>query len=432
MKWRKRLPLQGAAIVLLLYVEVLLTVSIIRNNAFTAEEPAKLLSSKAKVITGFTGQIQKTIHTFVIKMNSNVSLRKVVAVAMALAVLYLCAFQFFTALTIHLVPRGLVPTSAPFHVPTCDLTNGLVVEIQGDTLKKSSIYYSSRWGNVLSPYWAVRAMAELGGYQYSGAIFGYGTWMQFLPRRVDAPSSGRPARLVRACQECGENFHYFHRCYHGWGEIVATIRNDTRMALAQYAVTRPTEERDGYEKLFQPNDWLIYERCCILCHAEHGFGGLRTYDSIIAARGGGNFTVFTLTQNQIDDAGNEGMGLCHSLRQKAMQSIQRRHPNVQIVVLENAEPWVDFARIVYAPNLLVPSAGSSWALWALLANDGNVVTVPMLRDMDVSAYPKNVNVLTEAEVLHPDTEDLIAGVRNDIAAESPEGRAKIIEWFLTH
>jgi hypothetical protein len=148
--------------------------------------------------------------------------------------------------------------------------------------------------------------------------------------------------------------------------------------------------------------------------------------------GSGNFTVFSLTQNQLDDAGNKGRGLCHPLREAAMQSIQRRHPHVQIVGLDNAAMWVDFARIVYAPNLLVPSAGSSWALWALLANDGNVFTVPMLRHMNVSVYPENVDVLTEAGVLYPDTDDLNVGVRNDVAAETAEDRAKIIEWFWTH
>jgi hypothetical protein len=92
----------------------------------------------------------------------------------------------------------------------------------------------------------------------------------------------------------------------------------------------------------------------------------------------------------------------------------------------------EFARIVYAPNLLVPSGGSSLALWALLANDGNVVTVPLLRDMYVSVYPENVDVLMEAGVLYPDTDDLNAGVRNDVAAETAEGRVRIIEWFWAH
>jgi hypothetical protein len=108
-----------------------------------------------------------------------------------------------------------------------------------------------------------------------------------------------------------------------------------------------------------------------------------------------------------------------------MQSIQRRHPHVQIVALENAACG-------WTPNLLMPSAGSSWALWASLANDGNVVTVHILRHMDVPAYPENVEVLTDVGVQYPDTDDWIAGVRNDVAAETAESSVKISEWFLTH
>jgi hypothetical protein len=255
--------------------------------------------------------------------------------------------------------------------------------------------------------------------------------MELLPTQAGAPSSAQPALFLRACP-CGDSFVYFHRCNYGWGDIYATIRRDTRMALTNYAAARPTTERDGYATHFQPHDWLIYERCCILCHSEHGFGGVRSYDAISAPIGGGNFTVFTLTQNQIDEVGDEGRGLCHRLHQEARQSIQTRHPQVRFVALESAEMWVDHARIVYAPNLLVPSAGSSWALWALLSNDGHVVTVPMQRHMDTSVYPQNVQVLTAAGVLYPDTDDLTAGVRNDVTADTAEGRDKVIDWFLTH
>jgi hypothetical protein len=394
-----------------------------------------------------TGFVKNSQVSLMYTMNSIVSFRTAAWAAMVAVLLLLSMIQLFTAVTIKIQPETVVPKSTPSFGPTASPTVTIMstaleqcppymlqqipgVNIQDSTLTKAYTFYSTRWGNVLSPYWAARAMAELGGYQYAGAAFGEGTWMELLPTHADAPSSTRPARFVRACQ-CGESFVYFHRCNFGWGEIFATIRTDTRMALSNYSTTRPIEERDAYEKLFQPNDWLIYERCCILCHSEHGFGGLRTYDSI-PAQGEENFTIFTLTQNQIDEEGNEGMGLCHRLHEEAMQSIRRRNPNVQIVALENAEMWVDYARIVYAPNLLVPSAGSSWTLWALLANDGNVVTVPMQRNMDVSVYPKNVEVLTDAGVLYPDTDDLTVGVRNDIIAETTEGRAKIIQWFLTH
>jgi len=47
---------------------------------------------------------------------------------------------------------------------------------------------------------------------------------------------------------------------------------------------------------------------------------------------------------------------------------------------QSKDSSIDFGRMVFAPNLLIPSAGSSWALWAGIANAGRVVTVPFKRD----------------------------------------------------
>ena len=55
------------------------------------------------------------------------------------------------------------------------------VSIKGSKLYKHRNFYNSRWGNVLSPYWASRAMAELGGNEYEGKPFKTGTWMDYLP-----------------------------------------------------------------------------------------------------------------------------------------------------------------------------------------------------------------------------------------------------------
>ncbi len=103
------------------------------------------------------------------------------------------------------------------------------VVVSGRTLRKSHTYFSSRWGNVLSPYWMARAMAELGGFacaahapptpahrsadsnaspqprsavrRYTGAAFGRGTWMEHLPS--SAPAVPARSRLYEeACRAC--------------------------------------------------------------------------------------------------------------------------------------------------------------------------------------------------------------------------------------
>ena len=75
------------------------------------------------------------------------------------------------------------------------IEGSLGMRFQGDTLYKTGQHYSMRhiqdWGNVLSPYWAARTMAELGGYKFRvSGTFGAGTWMEYLPQSA-------PARIPR-------------------------------------------------------------------------------------------------------------------------------------------------------------------------------------------------------------------------------------------
>lgn len=125
----------------------------------------------------------------------------------------------------------------------------------------------------------------------------------------------------------------------------------------------------------------------------------------------GSYTEYTLTQNNIDQT--EGRNMCTTLHKFREDFILKHNPSVRIIKLEGSSQWYDFASIVFAPNLLTPSAGSSWFLFAALANAGYIVS-PLFHSsknyssigycayaMDLSAYPSNFHVSTDVDVLYP-------------------------------
>lgn len=112
------------------------------------------------------------------------------------------------------------------------------------------------------------------------------------------------------------------------------------------------EKTNQVMKVFDSNDWLIYDRCNIFGHGEHGFGSIETYDAIPAT---GSFRVYSLANY----ARGEDNGLCPELHVLRDEYIKARNPNVRIITLPTSDMWIDFARLVYAPNVLIPSSGSS-------------------------------------------------------------------------
>jgi len=280
-------------------------------------------------------------------------------------------------------------------------------------LTKSSTFYSTRWGNVLSPYWAARTMAQLGGYEYRGRSFGPRTWMQHLPTQADA-TTPKKKLYDRACA-C-RKWEYFHVCQYGWGDIQGTIQKDTRAALKKYAETRPSSEVQAYQ-FWSGDDWLIYERCCVLCHGAHGFGNIHVYDAIPINT---SVTVFTLSPPNIDES--EGNELCGQLHMRRDAYPRSRNPQISIVELAPADMWVDFARLVYAPNLLLPSSGTSWGIWSALANNGTVYVVPMVKNM--SEPPGGDCNALSVPVLYDKFQVNISDIK------TPEGKMKVLEWFM--
>ena len=156
--------------------------------------------------------------------------------------------------------------------------------LSGRVVKKSSTFFSGNWGNVsssafvkgfssvslthvtwgnaqvLSPYWAARAMAFLGGYAYEGRPFGSNTWMQHLPTKASA-SAPKNKSFQETCKKCG-NYEYFHKgdCSNGWGAMGPIILEDTRAAILEYSKRAPQAENEAIWSFFNPDDWLVYNR----------------------------------------------------------------------------------------------------------------------------------------------------------------------------
>ena len=66
--------------------------------------------------------------------------------------------------------------------------------------------------------------------------------------------------------------------------------------------------------------------------------------------------------------------LCEEIINTSLEYIKKRNPHANVTVLEASSPYVDFSRLVFAPNVLVAATGSSWAMWsAVLANNNTVV-----------------------------------------------------------
>ena len=120
--------------------------------------------------------------------------------------------------------------------------------------------------------------------------------------------------------------------------------------------TQNSSQKQKAVGLFGDKDWLVYNRCNIFNHGEQGFGSVDVYDAIPST---GKFTVFTLS-NYGRREGVEHQGLCPELDQVRDKRIKWRNPNLRIVSLPPSDMWVDFARLVFAPNVINPSAGSSW------------------------------------------------------------------------
>ena len=289
------------------------------------------------------------------------------------------------------------------------------------------------WGNILSPYWAGRSMAELGGYEYHGHNnnFGQGTWMEFLPTFA-------PARLPRknvfdkVCTKC-DSYNYYHRlsCVDGWSHIAPRVMNETQDALIKHSNRVSKEEKDAIFNYFNPNDWLIYNRCCIFSHQSHAPGVLRTYDAIPTD---GEFNVYIMMGRKEDR-----YNLCQELVSESIKYMKKRNPAITVTILKPSTYYVDFSRLVFAPNVLIAASGSSWALWsAQLANSNNVVSHLPSWEMSINDTlllpTKSVRWLTDVPTMpNPKWSERTAEIFDSPFgrrfSNTPEAREKVLQYF---
>jgi hypothetical protein len=291
---------------------------------------------------------------------------------------------------------------------------------------------AQNWGNVLSPYWAGRAMAELGGYDYNGKRnnFGQGTWMEFLPKSAPARVPNKDV-FDKVCNRC-KSYLYFNilSCIDGWSHIAPEIMNNTQEALSKHSNRVAKEEKDAIFNFFKPNDWLIYNRCCIFGHPMHAPGVLRTYDAIPTD---GEFNVFIMMGRKEDR-----FNLCDDISSESIEYMKKRNPLINVTILESSTLYVDFSRLVFAPNVLVAATGSSWALWsALISNSNNVVShLPSLKmsTNDTLLLPTTVQWLVDVPTM-PNPEVSEEGAKamglqvGQRFSNTPEDRKKVMRYF---
>lgn len=95
--------------------------------------------------------------------------------------------------------------------------------------------------------------------------------------------------------------------------------------------------------------------------------------------------------------------LCDEIISESVQYIKRRNPKVNVTMLERSSRFVDFGRLVFAPNVLVTGVGSSWALWSTLANTNHVVSVLPAMNMneDKTSLPPSYTLLDVNLMMDP-------------------------------
>jgi len=228
---------------------------------------------------------------------------------------------------------------------------------------------------VLSPYWLARSVAKMLLYRFrTTAAVGDDSWMRFLPTDIAPPegSNGCPninnkEAFRRMCDhqriEC-DTLLYAHKCS-GWELALPEMSGDTQQALAEHAntarmklLTSPSSWRDS--------DMVLWDRCAhntVCAHSEHApiaFSGLEFIPSSIKRL----FYVYA------NDSFQQS-GICQQIQNARIEYLKQIRSDVQII-LDPGDIEEDFAKLVFSPNVIVVSAGSSFALWSTLANTGNV------------------------------------------------------------
>ncbi len=279
-------------------------------------------------------------------------------------------------------------------------------------------FVSERWGNVLSPYWQARGAAHLSGYNFSCQAFGRHTWMEHLPTSVRADPQVCPNREAFAmmCHDPGpkcDSMEYAHKCVGAWNHIVPALARDTRRALELAA--------DGVQlATWSDSDLVVYDRCAsdtVGSHDEHAPVGFSAY-KLVPQWVQRIFYVFdNVTRKEPQ---------CNQIREARIAYIQRLLPHAHIH-LSAGTRQEDFTKLVFAPNVFVAAQGSSFALWATLANIGQV-WMPILYGGMAPYIGPRYTWLTDVPLFTPAVCRQLNISESALAQSGPQ----IIEWLVNH
>ncbi|GMI22897.1 hypothetical protein TeGR_g13817, partial [Tetraparma gracilis] len=270
---------------------------------------------------------------------------------------------------------------------------------------------SQRWGNALSPYWQARALAEVGGFDFTtgeflaqksgklpdgrvsvaGEVMHDEMFFKYLPSSVSA-KEGRnrgcfdPAvfKDVCMCQQqlgFGKQQWFTHLCERGWADIVPTIRDDSQRALAKWEdeneKARGTphhveggnyDARRNVEEWTRENGWFIWARCVPGRNDIHGLVAMSLLDQI-GKVGGDN--VGSINIGGFEGDSPDDSEFCKWWKGAIVASLRARFPEAKTRVIEHGTRVNDFSLLMLAPNVLIMSSGSTWATWGVMANPGN-------------------------------------------------------------
>ena len=165
-----------------------------------------------------------------------------------------------------------------------------------------------------------------------------------------------------------------HHCFRGWPQFIDVIGDETRAALQQYASKRGV---DIWRPA--PETWVIYDRCEFV-NPTNGPNGFSVYNSIPCDR---NTTIFTWRISHFPCAAMQARRLAYLRRKCSLWSLRhfddgaaRKNTESRAArqeSLESLSMFTDFARLAFAPHVIVNGAGSSWSFYSAIAAAPHVV-----------------------------------------------------------
>jgi len=217
-------------------------------------------------------------------------------------------------------------------------------------------WYSPHWGNLLSEYWEARGAAALAGVKFEASPIPGETWLSKLPSKHNSdPAYKDDVALAKMCNACTGGM-FPHQCVGKWTRIRQMIRDDTQAALKTFS-----QEANMTLPVFHENDVLVHIRL-EQAHGQVAYYGKSFFDGHIPK--GASRIILLSAQPQW------GKPILESYVAVFKELCQHRQPQC-IVDEQKGTQFNDFAAIALAPTVFC--SGSTYCLWAAMANPGNAI-----------------------------------------------------------